>query len=191
MMSHKTDTREKILITASRLFKVHGYYATGLNDILKESGAPKGSFYYHFPDGKDELALEAIRRMSQNIQQQIENVLMEVADPALAFQNFVRQLATKVLQEDELYYSISILALETCFTHEPLRLACAEAFQSWQKIFEKKLIQSGLAQESACELSIIIQSMIEGANILAVTTKDSTPLLRIADAMPTIIQARL
>ncbi len=188
MANRKTDTREKILVTASRLFKLRGYSATGLNDILKESGAPKGSFYYHFPNGKDELALEAIRRMSQHIQQQIEHTLMGVEDVKVAFQNFVRQLATKVLKEDELYYSISILALETCFMNEPLRLACVEAFEAWQKVFEKKLTQSGLTEERAGELSIIIQSMIEGANILAVTTRDNRPLLKIADEIPAIIQ---
>lgn len=37
------DSREKILSAATRLFQLQGYYGTGLNQIIKESGAPKGS----------------------------------------------------------------------------------------------------------------------------------------------------
>jgi TetR/AcrR family transcriptional repressor of lmrAB and yxaGH operons len=59
-MKNKTCSREKILTAASMLFQVKGYNATGLSEILKESGSPKGSLYYYFPGGKEELALEAI-----------------------------------------------------------------------------------------------------------------------------------
>ena len=41
-MTSRGDSREKILHTASRLFQLQGYHATGLNQIVKESGAPKG-----------------------------------------------------------------------------------------------------------------------------------------------------
>jgi len=68
-MTRKTDARARAIETAERLFRTQGYTATGLNQILAESGAPKGSFYFHFPRGKAQLAEEAIdhyvaRRMS-------------------------------------------------------------------------------------------------------------------------------
>ena len=59
-MPKKTDARASAIATAERLFRVQGYTATGLIQILKESGAPKGSFYFHFPRGKAQLAEEAI-----------------------------------------------------------------------------------------------------------------------------------
>lgn len=186
----KIDTREKILISATRLFKMFGYDATGLNDILKESGAPKGSFYYHFPNGKEELALEAIKRMSQHVQQQMEEFLLDEEDASLAFKKFVRQLAPKVLNEDELYCSISILALETCFRNEKLRAACVDAFESWRKIIEMKLIKSGFTNKAATDLSILLQSLIEGANLLSLATKDNTPLLKLAGEISAIIEER-
>ena len=72
-MNNKLDTRDKLIKTASRLFGIQGYHATGLNEILKESGTPKGSLYYHFPNGKEELALEAIKLASENIQREIKS----------------------------------------------------------------------------------------------------------------------
>jgi TetR/AcrR family transcriptional regulator, lmrAB and yxaGH operons repressor len=52
-------TRDQIIQTTCTLLESQGYHATGLNQILKESGAPKGSLYYYFPQGKEELAEEA------------------------------------------------------------------------------------------------------------------------------------
>ena len=59
-MTRKTDARVRAIDTAERLFRIQGYTATGLSQILQESGAPKGSFYFHFPRGKAQLAEEAI-----------------------------------------------------------------------------------------------------------------------------------
>src|SRR5215475_13039405 len=59
-MPRKTDARARAIATAERLFRIQGYTATGLNQIIEESGSPKGSFYFHFPRGKAQLAEEAI-----------------------------------------------------------------------------------------------------------------------------------
>jgi tetratricopeptide (TPR) repeat protein len=59
-MPRKTDARDRAIATAERLFRIQGYTATGLNQIIEESGSPKGSFYFHFPRGKAQLAEEAI-----------------------------------------------------------------------------------------------------------------------------------
>ena len=59
-MPPRTDARARAIATAERLFRIQGYTATGLTQILEESGAPKGSFYFHFPRGKTQLAEDAI-----------------------------------------------------------------------------------------------------------------------------------
>lgn len=47
-----SSTKEQFIETTCDLLESHGYYATGLNQIVAESGALKGSLYYHFPEGK-------------------------------------------------------------------------------------------------------------------------------------------
>src|SRR5947209_20392743 len=59
-MPRKTEARARAIATAQRLFRIQGYTATGLNQIIEESGSPKGSFYFHFPRGNAQLAEEAI-----------------------------------------------------------------------------------------------------------------------------------
>ncbi len=41
---HREDIREHILDTGQRIMASKGYSAVGLNEILTESGVPKGSF---------------------------------------------------------------------------------------------------------------------------------------------------
>jgi len=44
--------KENLVRTAMRLFRRQGYASTGLQQILAESGAPRGSLYHYFPGGK-------------------------------------------------------------------------------------------------------------------------------------------
>ena len=55
-----TSTHDQIILVTCTLLEKQGYPATGLNEIVKESGAPKGSLYYYFPDGKEQIVSEAV-----------------------------------------------------------------------------------------------------------------------------------
>ena len=54
------ETRTKLVEAAATLFEERGYHAAGVKAILERAGAPRGSFYFHFPGGKEELAIAAI-----------------------------------------------------------------------------------------------------------------------------------
>lgn len=176
-MSNKTDSREKILEAASILFQTKGYNATGLNEILKESGSPKGSLYYYFPNGKEELALEAIKLASKSIQKKIKTVLDKYTNPVDAIQRIIKNMIEDLTNQGKLQgISISLIALETYLSSELLRNACKESFIGLQNIYSEKLVGSGISKEVAQELGIFIQMMIEGAITTSVTEQNSTAL---------------
>ncbi len=126
------DSREKILAAATRLFQLQGYYGTGLNQIIKESGAPKGSLYYHFPDGKEQLAIEAVNEMSHYIRMKIKESLDAYPDPAESIQAFLQDLSRQfTCPENFEGFPVGLLAAETALKSEKLRQACQSAYQEW------------------------------------------------------------
>lgn len=44
----KTPARERLLATASELFYQRGYSEVGIDEIIRESGIAKATFYHHF-----------------------------------------------------------------------------------------------------------------------------------------------
>ncbi|MBN2084569.1 MAG: TetR/AcrR family transcriptional regulator [Anaerolineales bacterium] len=62
-----TDTREKILQAASRLFVRQGYTATSVQRIARETGIGKATIYHHFPD-KQAIAYSLLDRSSSRVQ---------------------------------------------------------------------------------------------------------------------------
>lgn len=53
-MARKSNTKSKIVSAAWRLFYLHGYDDTTIEEIIEESGTSRGSFYHYF-EGKDGL----------------------------------------------------------------------------------------------------------------------------------------
>jgi AcrR family transcriptional regulator len=66
--ARRTDTRERIIDVAAKMFSTRGYAATSIRDIAEELGVTKAALYYHFTS-KDEILhalvdipIESIRR---------------------------------------------------------------------------------------------------------------------------------
>ena len=54
------DSRASMVRSAASLIGSRGVSATSFSDVLADSGAPRGSIYHHFPDGKKQLAQDAV-----------------------------------------------------------------------------------------------------------------------------------
>src|SRR5260221_13152556 len=59
-MAKAPDSKGKTLAAAAKLFRQQGYHGTALHDILAASGSPRGSIYFHFPKGKEEIGEAAL-----------------------------------------------------------------------------------------------------------------------------------
>ncbi|BAH06647.1 TetR/AcrR family transcriptional regulator [Clostridium kluyveri] len=177
-MNSKTNSREKMVAAAEKLFQIKGFNATGLNEILKESDSPKGSLYYYFPNGKEELALVAIESAGKHIHNKLSAELDKYSNPILAIQYVIKNIIEALNIEGKLEgISISLLALENYLSNESLRESCKKAFIVLEDMYAKKLIRSGFPKKVAQELGMVIEAIIEGAIIVSLTKKDTTSLL--------------
>ncbi|MFO7678851.1 MAG: TetR/AcrR family transcriptional regulator [Chloroflexota bacterium] len=176
-----TTKRDQIIETTCQLVEMQGYHATGLNQILAESDAPKGSLYYYFPDGKDGLVAEAIAYTSEQISRRLEEGMAAYNNPAEAIPAFVRTLAFHVEQSGyKAGGPITAVALEAASTNQRLNAACQKAYRAWQGVVEQKLLAGGFEPQRARRLAVMTIALIEGAIILSRTEQDTAPLLAAA-----------
>lgn len=189
MRERSSTAKELILKTAARLFQRQGYHATGLNQIVQESGAPKGSLYYYFPGGKEALAVAAILWTKDDIEERIRQFLVRYEQPMEAVQALIRAAAEAVSDiESIIPCTLSLLSLEMSLQSEPIRLACKAARDAWGSVFTEKLL-TAYSPETAQRLGPLIQSLIDGALIASFTEKDVEPLFRVADEIPFLLGA--
>src|SRR6201994_2269293 len=66
------DTRTKMLISAAEVMRERGAAGVTLDEVLARSGAPRGSVYYHFPDGRNQILAEALSYAGEKITADID-----------------------------------------------------------------------------------------------------------------------
>lgn len=184
-----SSTREQIIETTCELLEAQGYHATGLSQIVRESGAPRGSLYYYFPEGKEELAAEAVRRVGDVVAERIHSVLGAVEDPAEAVEEFIRTLAGHMAaSEYRAGGPITTVALESATTSERLNEACREVYAQWQAAFAQKLVSSGLEEGRAQRLAALIIASLEGGIVLSRTEHTTASLEAVAAELAALIR---
>lgn len=176
-MPKKTDTRERVLRTASQLFRTQGYHATGLNQVLAEGGAPKGSLYFHFPGGKEQLAVESLKLSAEEFRVE----LRDAGSLGAALEILGRRLVESDFREG---CPIATVALDAASESPAIREACAEAYEGWERLIAEYLTRAGIPQPEA--MATVILAAVEGALLLSRTRRDLTPLREVAAHFETL-----
>ncbi len=172
----RSDSRERMLRATAELMRKQGYYGTGINDIIKHSGAPKGSLYFHFPEGKRQLAREALIRAAKEQRDAMAARAMAKKDAGEALKAVLEMLAEEMVASNfEEGCPIAPVALGLA-GEEELRIVCAESFRSWEEIIALRLTIAGRAENEARDLAIFVLSSVEGAMLLARTQRSTRPL---------------
>src|ERR1700744_6344214 len=70
-MAKAPDSKEKTLVAAAKLFRQQGYHGTALHDLLEAAGSPRGSLYFHFPKGKEEIGEVALTLAGEGVRKAI------------------------------------------------------------------------------------------------------------------------
>lgn len=189
-MNEMNRTRDQIITAASELLEQQGYHATSLGQILDRCGAPKGSLYYHFPGGKEELVATAVRH-SAGIMAELVQARMEVGDhPAGAIANLILSLAERIRSSNYRSGSlIATVALEAAGAGGQVDQACRDAYQLWENTYRDGLHGAGYPPDLADRLAKLAVSSLEGAILLSRVERSTEPLLELADELFRAIEA--
>ncbi|MFD5177053.1 TetR/AcrR family transcriptional regulator [Nocardia sp. NPDC058379] len=163
--------------SAAELFSRQGFGGTGIKAVLAAAEAPYGSLYHFFPGGKQELGAAALTHGGARYRELLESIYPPGADVVEATAASFVQTA-ELLEDTEYGYAcpIATIALEVANNDEMMRTAAAAAFESWLEVLTERFTTAGMAADRAREVAVEIFCLIEGAVLLARTTRSSAPL---------------
>jgi len=183
--------RLNIVRAAAKLFRKQGYSKTGLNDILAESRAPKGSLYHYFPGGKEQLGAESLRYSAQMaVDTLIDLSVKHTTAPELllAFAGQLAEWMEASAFQDGCPMATTIL--ETVPRSPILTAAARDGFNAWRSIFEHALIADGCIPEEAGRLANLSIAVLEGSLIQARVESSCTPIIDSAQVISDLMVAR-
>src|SRR6185437_4349017 len=98
--SNGRASRKAFLDATGVLLRRQGYAATGLSEIVERSGAPRGSLYFHFPGGKEELAVAAMERTGEQLRRAIATLMTAPGGAGEAVSGLIGALAAGLAASD-------------------------------------------------------------------------------------------
>jgi TetR/AcrR family transcriptional regulator, lmrAB and yxaGH operons repressor len=172
-MAASSDTRERVLRAAAGLFQRQGYGATGLTQVLTESRAPKGSMYFHFPNGKEQLATESVILSGRELGDTLADLVLSAPDGPAAMTALGEYFAAELERSDfRNGCPVATVALEASSDSEPIRAACDDTYASWLEGLTVAMRGWGIAEAES--LAALVLSSLQGALLLARVQRDVT-----------------
>jgi AcrR family transcriptional regulator len=161
-----SDTKQRILEAAARLFHEQGFGATGISAILNEAGVNPGSLYHFFP-GKEALLLGVLEWYERAFKARVVEPIE--ADEPDALRRIDRLLRWYRAQLDEngcrLGCPVGNLALEVTDASPRVRMRLQRNFDEWAGVVERWLVAAGDRLPPDCDrpaLARYILSVMEG-----------------------------
>jgi TetR/AcrR family transcriptional regulator, lmrAB and yxaGH operons repressor len=71
------STRINMLVSAAEVLRERGAAGVTIDEVLARSGAPRGSVYYHFPDGRNQILTEALQYAGEAITEVIDEAVQK------------------------------------------------------------------------------------------------------------------
>ena len=169
-----TEARQRMIETTALLIRERGIEATAFSDVIKASGAPRGSIYHYFPGGKSQLVEEATKWAGESIAGGLARALEE-SDPITGLRRFEAAWRS-VLLESEFLAGCPVVAASVEGDANPgARDAAAGAFAEWERQLSRSLRDRGLEGDRADSLATLIVAAMEGAIVLSALGGPPTP----------------
>ena len=175
----KEDSRQILVKTMQSALQSKGLHGVGLSEILKTAGLPKGSLYYHFPGGKEELALAAIANAEQEMARFLEQVFARFDDPLDALAAWIDSALQRIAASRfKLGCPLAAAALDCSPDDTDLLLALHGAFTNLRDQLAGHLSRAGFPSDAATDLAVLVLTSYEGGLMMARAAGSTDPIER-------------
>ena len=184
MTAHQADARQRVVETAAEMLAQHGLNATSIREMAKRAKAPLGSTYHHFPDGKQQVVVEAVEFAGAQVTASLDHHLQ--AGAAAGIRGFLAMWRAILLRSDfRIGCPVLAVAVEEPMgeSGEEARKATARAFRQWEEKLAASLVAQGHDLAAAAGLATLVVAAVEGAIALCRACRSIDPFDRIADQM--------
>jgi TetR/AcrR family transcriptional repressor of lmrAB and yxaGH operons len=182
--------REAIVSAAAQLFRRQGYAATGLNEILATSKAPKGSLYHYFPKGKAQIAAEVVRYAGDRVAATLSELIAQQPSVGAAFRRYAELLVGWLEDSDYRDGSpITTALLELAPQQPEVTAAGRDVFNGWSAVLEGGLTTDGVAADTAARLSGLALAVLEGSLVRARVEQDGAAVVSAAALVADLMEA--
>jgi TetR/AcrR family transcriptional repressor of lmrAB and yxaGH operons len=173
-----SDSRDKMVRSAASLIGTRGVSATSFSDVVTDSGAPRGSIYHHFPDGKKQLAQDAVRYTSDRVIAYQRGYDGSTAEGVL--ERFIGMWRSVVLASDGAAGCVVAgVAIDTAEGDELIDVV-RSTFRAWIAVLTDQLTASGVPADRAGSIATATLAGMEGALILCRAEGNVGPLEAVA-----------
>jgi len=173
--------KDNLVHTAMRLFRRQGYASTGLQQILGESGAPKGSLYHYFPGGKESLAEAAVELAGEQIREMLADLAKRHESPQAFVRGYCRVMAGWMAESGfRSGCPIATTVLESAPQSPTITQAARTAIDRWLDVAAEVFTRDGTPKREARTRAELLVSAVEGALILARVRQSKQPILDVA-----------
>ena len=177
-MGRKAQHRSALLRAAQALLRQRGFRAMAVADVLALSGAPRGSLYHHFPEGKVALAAAAVEASGAAVRRHLRRLAARHPTPEAFFRAYGAALGDWMAGSNfRDGCPLATVMLETASEEPALQAAGQAAYQSWLAVFVELYGSAGEAPAVAKARAERSLAVVEGALLLA-RVQQSPDLLR-------------
>src|SRR4051794_17092756 len=146
-------TRQRMVVSTALLVREQGARATSIDDVLRHSGAPRGSVYHHFPGGRQQLLEEAIDFAGDFVAGRIEQATEATEMLDLLLGDYRDQLLRSDFRAG---CPVVAVAVESGDPDSDLPARAGAVFGRWQELLAQRLVAQGLQAARAAELATLI-----------------------------------
>jgi TetR/AcrR family transcriptional regulator, lmrAB and yxaGH operons repressor len=172
-----SKAKDEMIEGALKLLAVNGLQATSFSDVLKLTGAPRGSIYHHFPKGKEQLISAALKlseaRTNEAISKLAGKGAVEITE---GFLGLWRQL----LVHSNYTAGCSAVAVTVASDSKDLLDSATSIFRSWQNTLTEMFETAGLSRKVATQFATTLIAASEGAVVMSRAEKSIEPFEAVA-----------